>query len=161
MTGYLAVDCTNPATNELLQDRKSYKEALENLLLGDYHEANTGSTRMWEFIWLELMPKVVPATGKATANLFHDSYHSQVDAAALMKHVDVSDEALVLTILSVNGGSFTCSPEEVTEVDQDDDEEGDDNDSTSDLTDDRADKENDSTNGTTSTSSGKRKANGE
>jgi hypothetical protein len=109
VTGFLAVDCTDAATQKLLQDSKRHKEAFDNLLLGDHHAANAGSTQMWEFIWIELMLKVVPAPGRAAANLFHESYHLQVDAAALMKHVNVSDEALVLTILSVHGGSFTSS----------------------------------------------------
>lgn len=142
-------------TKELLNDGKSYQEALSKLLSGDCDKADTRTTQMWEFIWLELMPKVVPAPGKSADNLFHAAYHHQVDAAALMKHVNVSDEALVLTILSVKGHSFTNLAEE--DVDDDDEDDDDDDDSTSQLTANSADKENHAVNSAASTSSGKRK----
>jgi hypothetical protein len=88
---------------KLLADPKTFHSALDEMLKGSHAAATEEAKVLWSFVWTELIPKVVPAPSKATENLFHSSYRADVDAAALMKHVNVSDESLVLTILCVKG----------------------------------------------------------
>ena len=87
---------------------------MDGLLHGKYEAAKEDTQHVWKFIWEELLPKVIPAHGKAENNLFNPSYPDPVDAGMLMNHAEVSDEAIVLTILSVK--------EDILETIEDDNE---------------------------------------
>jgi len=140
--GYLADtgDSNAADVTGLLKDSMAYKKAMRGLMSGEHGTADDISTELWEFIWTELMPKVVPTPGRNANNLFHPKYHREVDAAALMGCVNASDEALVLTILSVKGLALA----ELASTDDAADDAGD-NDTASQLTEASSEKENQGT----------------
>ena len=102
-------DNADDPTMKLLRDPVKMNSAINGMLTGDYKDAPKEAQDLWSFVWEELVPKAVPAPGNVTENSFHSSCPGEVDATALMKCVNVSDEGLVLTILLVKGENFVSA----------------------------------------------------
>lgn len=87
----------------ILASRHRLPRAICGILNGKYNEiTNSDVSRLWEFIWLNILPKVYKTVnGKEENSIWSSKYAGDVTAKALMQMVNVSDEALILAVLSV------------------------------------------------------------
>lgn len=84
------------------KDRKQVERAIDAILHGKFSDATANVCTLWEFIWLDVLPKLYNcAKGKDEDNLWNAKFKGDISIATLTDKVDVSDEALILSILYV------------------------------------------------------------
>ena len=98
----------------MFASKERLTRAVNKILDGTKYDAiiNPDVARLWEFIWLSILPQVYKSTNSKEENsIWSEKFTGDVTAKAIMEMVNISDEALILAVLAVrqsHGRQFGC-----------------------------------------------------